>query len=89
MLQVPPRRPLPFGDAEVVGAVDRIAGGLDGRCGGPEASHIRAIAGDWLRRRLAWFAERTGALYDIQFVAASSADATTLAGILATWQWST
>jgi hypothetical protein len=35
-----------------------------------------------------WFAVRNGSLYDIQFVAASSADATTLAGILATWQWS-
>ena len=47
---------------------------------------LTAVGGGAFQKN--WFAVRNGTLYDIQFVAASSADAMTLAGILATWQWS-
>ncbi|MFI5287379.1 MAG: hypothetical protein ACHQ4F_13800 [Candidatus Dormibacteria bacterium] len=51
-----------------------------------EGLELTAVGGGAFQKN--WFAVRNGTLYDIQFVAASSADATTLAGILATWQWS-
>jgi hypothetical protein len=51
-----------------------------------EGLELTAVGGGAFQKK--WFAVRNGTLYNIQFVAASSADATTLAGILATWQWS-
>jgi hypothetical protein len=51
-----------------------------------EGLELTAVSGGAFQKN--WFAVRNGTLYDIQFVAASSADATTLAGILATWGWS-
>lgn len=51
-----------------------------------EGLELTAVGGGAFQKN--WFAVRNGALYDIQLVAPSSADATTLAGILATWQWS-
>jgi hypothetical protein len=51
-----------------------------------EGLELTAVGGGAFQKN--WFAVRNGTLYDIQFIAASSADATTLAGILATWQWS-
>jgi hypothetical protein len=62
--------------------------GLAGCVGGQpvEGLELTAVGGGAFQKN--WFAVRNGALYDIQFVAASSADAMTLAGILATWQWS-
>ena len=51
-----------------------------------EGLELTAVGGGAFQKN--WFAVRNRTLYDIQFVAASSADAMTLAGILATWQWS-
>jgi len=51
-----------------------------------EGLELTAVTGGAFQKN--WFAVRNGSLYDIQFIAASSADAATLAGILATWDWS-
>jgi hypothetical protein len=51
-----------------------------------EGLELTAVGGGAFQKN--WFAVRNGTLYDIQFVAASSADAMTLAEILPTWQWS-
>lgn len=51
-----------------------------------EGLELTAVGGGAFQKN--WFAVRNGALYDIQFVAGSNADVTTLAGILASWKWS-